>query len=89
MLKRAYAKGYTLEQKIKKELELFYPLVIRSAGSKGPIDLAALNLDGWRLIQAKNSEYISKHEKEKLLKLSKRIDTPIYVYLKHKIVVIK
>jgi len=46
-----YQKGRSLEWKAKRELQSEGYLVIRSAGSKGPIDLVAVNRSCVRLIQ--------------------------------------
>lgn len=49
----AYHKGARLERLARADLEAAGYLVIRSAGSKGPVDLAALNTRHLRLIQVK------------------------------------
>ncbi|MGO0122220.1 hypothetical protein [Desulfothermobacter acidiphilus] len=48
-----YRRGYLAELKAKEELEGQGYLVLRTAGSKGPFDLVALNREEVRLVQVK------------------------------------
>lgn len=48
-----YSRGATYERKIKKEYEAMGYYVIRSAGSRGPVDLVAINRDHFVFIQCK------------------------------------
>ncbi len=50
---KRYAKGAGLERLAKRELEEDGFAVIRSAGSKGPVDLIAVNYHAVRAIQIK------------------------------------
>ena len=49
-----YSRGAALERKIKKALEADGYLVMRSAGSKGPLDLIAVSINDMKFIQVKN-----------------------------------
>jgi Holliday junction resolvase len=48
-----YSRGAAFERKIKKQYEAEGYYVIRSAGSKGPLDLVALKHDSFVFIQCK------------------------------------
>ena len=56
VVNKAYKKGYQAELEAKKHLIEAGYSVIRSAGSKGPIDLVCWDINGFRLIQVKNLE---------------------------------
>ncbi|MEM4275125.1 MAG: restriction endonuclease [Candidatus Nitrosocaldaceae archaeon] len=64
MANKAYLKGRTFEYKIKRYLEGKGYYVLRSAGSKGPLDLIAIKGKEILLIQCKtykNSKIIDEH----------------------------
>ncbi|WP_051275716.1 hypothetical protein [Desulfovirgula thermocuniculi] len=52
---RNYRRGYRAELKAREELERQGYLVVRAAGSKGPVDLVAVGPDGVRLIQVRRT----------------------------------
>lgn len=80
-----YRKGRSLEWKAKKELQLEGYLVIRSAGSKGPIDLVAFNRSCVRLVQVvKGSIPTSKLKAMKKLPIPRGCTLEIWVARKRK-----
>jgi len=64
-----YVKGANLERAAKKILEEADYFVVRSAGSKSPVDLIAVDINEIRLIQIKSGKqgYRIKHEDERKL----------------------
>lgn len=85
-----YRKGRALEKRAQAELEEKGYLVIRAAGSKGPVDLVAIpsedaqRRDGFfmRLIQVKARRHIRPADREALKILSQKFPvTPILVEL--------
>ena len=55
MVNTNYRRGVEAERRARDELETQGYLVIRAAGSKGPIDLVAIGVDHLRLIQVKRT----------------------------------
>lgn len=55
MSRRNYRRGYRAELAARAELEKQGYLVVRAAGSKGPVDLVAVGPDGVRLIQVRRA----------------------------------
>lgn len=51
-----YCRGYRAELRAKEELERQGYLVVRAAGSRGPVDLVAVGPDGVRLIQVRRTK---------------------------------
>ena len=68
-MNKSYTKGRRIEYLAKKILEAESFLVIRAAGSKGPIDIVAIRDKITRLIQIK-SRNPSKKELERLRKIA-------------------
>jgi Holliday junction resolvase len=68
-----YQRGYAAERVARKILEDDGYLVIRSAGSKGPADLIALNAREIILIQVKRNRPVSLAEQKRLIDLLHRI----------------
>ena len=66
-------KGTRLERRTIKMLEATGYLCIRAAGSLGPIDLAALNGSGIRLIQVKANDWPRPPEREDLQAVAKNL----------------
>ena len=64
-------KGTRLERRTIKLLEATGYLCIRAAGSLGPIDLAAINGSGIRLIQVKANDWPRPDEREGLREAAK------------------
>lgn len=57
MSNKKYKQGYNFELQLKNTLEkVGFPLVIRSAGSHGPVDVAAIGHDSVFLFQCKSTE---------------------------------
>ena len=75
-MNKNYVSGRRFEYRVKDYLEKKGYYVMRSAGSKSPFDLIAIqtkgksSIDGTLLIQCKHRTKISKQERERLLKLS-------------------
>lgn len=68
-----YIRGVRLERLVRDDLkEQGAFLVVRAAGSRGPVDLVAFFEDSVLLVQVKAGT-ISKKEKDKLSKLSKLV----------------
>lgn len=65
-----YRKGVKFEREVRSLLENHGYFVIRSAGSKGPVDLAALKGAIVFLIQCKAGCHIDGHTTKKLLELA-------------------
>lgn len=61
-----YRRGADFERSLKKYLESLGYFVVRSAGSKGPVDLVAFGHDGIFFIQCKLTGKISAAEQKKL-----------------------
>ncbi len=75
-----YRKGRSLEWRAKKELQEEGYVVIRSAGSKGPVDLVAFNRSCFRLIQVlKGSLLTSKFRALKRLHVPKGCSLEVWV----------
>ena len=74
-MNKNYNSGRTFEYRVKQYLEKKGYYVMRSAGSKSPFDLIAVQTKGKQsthgtlLIQCKHGAKISKRERENLLKL--------------------
>ena len=81
MVKR-YVKGANFERQVKKDLESSGYFVIRSAGSKGKIDLVAFKSNDVRLIQCKTNGVISKSDRQILRDMSKDLKIKTYIYEK-------
>ncbi len=64
-----YERGIYLERLLRTELRQAGFLVIRAAGSRGPIDLVAINGTGVLLIQVKAERQASRDELAKLIQL--------------------
>lgn len=72
-----YAAGAQFERKVRDRLYADGArLVVRSAGSKGPVDLVALFPPLWlpRLVQVKRNGRMTKAAKKELLELAKSVD---------------
>lgn len=68
-----YSKGANFERAIKHDLELEGYLTLRSAGSRGPVDLIAIDADGHAiLIQCKLNGTISKKQRAELVSLARK-----------------
>jgi Holliday junction resolvase len=66
-----YSRGRAFEYKVIKHLKKTYPLVVRSAGSKGPIDVVAVNERITVLVSCKKAAYWPVAELKSLRKLSR------------------
>ncbi len=74
-----YRKGAYYERKVLHQLEKDGWYVVRSAGSKGALDLVAIK-DGKVIgIQVKKMKQLSKAERENLGRLRERLGVPIFV----------
>ena len=78
--KQAYVKGRRIENEARAILELAGWMVMRSAGSKGPFDLAAFGGFGTRLIQVKGKKATAA-DREGLALLAASLPTSIRVEL--------
>jgi len=67
-----YRKGANFERRCRRFLEEKGWFVIRSGGSKSPVDLVALRDGEIALIQCRVSGYLPQKEKEELLGIAKR-----------------
>ena len=78
-----YEKGRRAEHYVKRLLQMMGArLVVRSAGSKGPIDLVALFPDEgevWLIQVKKEKRSISKAERQVLEELSKSLQGPFFI----------
>ena len=81
MVKR-YVKGANFERQVKKDLEAAGYFVVRSAGSKGKIDLVAMRTNDVRLIQCKTNGVISKTDRRHLREMSRELGIKTYIYEK-------
>ena len=79
---KRYVKGANFERQVKKDLEAVGYFVIRSAGSKGKIDLVAFKSNDVRLIQCKTNGVISKAGRQHLKDMSKNLGIKTYIYEK-------
>jgi Holliday junction resolvase len=78
---RNYEKGVRSELAIKKMLESDEQIVVRSAGSKGAVDLVSRNLEFVTFIQVKNGQYDTKGSRlEELRQEAKDSINPNSVY---------
>jgi len=72
-----YARGAAFERRVRKELEEDGWFVVRSAGSKGVVDLVALREKGnvlrVRLVSCKLNGYVPPAEREQLRKLKEEL----------------
>jgi Holliday junction resolvase len=66
MPNKKYLKGAALERYAKKQLEEAGFFVIRSAGSKSPVDLIAIDINGIRLIQVKSAFRVNEKDELRL-----------------------
>jgi len=73
----AYARGAAFERKVRRLLEEDGWFVVRSAGSKGVVDLVAVRERGnvlrVQLISCKLDGYVPPAEREQLLELKRRL----------------
>lgn len=70
---KKYIKGRYYESKTRKLLEKEGYSVVRSAGSKGPADLVAFNVEHFRLIQVKAGKSSFGKEERRVFK---KMETP-------------
>jgi Holliday junction resolvase len=68
-----YRHGADLEREAKRVLEENGYYVIRSAGSKGTVDLAAFKADEWLMVQCKLDGYLSPAERVRLRQLAAKL----------------
>ena len=83
-----YQRGAAFERQVKKELEAMGLLVVRSAGSKGPVDLIAVNEAGGVLliqckVSSKANERKLKATKRELKKLADKYNASAWLALKY------
>jgi Holliday junction resolvase len=81
MNNKNYRRGRRFEYKLKKELEKYGFLVVRSAGSRSPFDLVALNQSYIFFIQLKYNKKISKQEFEKFYDFAEQYRTASSIFL--------
>lgn len=68
-----YSRGAYAERKAKKELEKAGFLVIRAAGSKGPVDLVAISTGEVLAIQVKSHDApLTSNERDRLHEIAQR-----------------
>jgi len=81
-MNKSYTKGRRIELLAKKKLEAEGYLVIRSAASKGPIDLVAINSVKTRLIQVKTRKPTKRQMQElnKLVATGIEADVEVWIY---------
>lgn len=72
-----YRRGRDFEYRVIHHLRKSFPLVVRSAGSKGPIDIVAVNGRLTILVSAKKAAYWPKAELNVLRKLARLNSTVI------------
>lgn len=77
-----YSRGADFERKVKKLWEAEGYFVVRSAGSKGPVDLVAFGATRPVLIQCKISGRISKAKLIELVELAERVNARPFVATK-------
>lgn len=82
-----YSRGEAFERRVKKDLESKGYFVVRSAGSKGPVDLVcfvgSMHLTSvvW-LIQCKRDKRLPKKEREAMRELARKYTVcPILAYM--------
>jgi len=75
----AYRKGAYYERKLFHQLEKEGWYVVRSAGSKGALDLVAIRDGKVMGIQVKKRKQLSKAERENLEHLREKLGVPIFV----------
>lgn len=71
MARGNYLRGYRAELAARKELERQGYVVVRAAGSKGPVDLVAVGADTVRLVQVKRAREGKRGLAEALRELGK------------------
>lgn len=80
-----YARGAIYERTVKKELEREGFFVIRSAGSKSPVDLVAIKGGFFELIQCATRRPKAEAKHVSIKKSAKRIGSPIILVWREKI----
>ncbi len=78
-MKTAYRKGRRAEYLLKKKLEDEGWFVVRSAGSRGVVDLVALKDDQVMLIQVQMGSYISHQKRQQLKELTSHVRGKVVV----------
>ncbi|MEM7821456.1 MAG: restriction endonuclease [Candidatus Aenigmatarchaeota archaeon] len=81
MPNKYYVNGVNFERRIKKDFENKGYFVIRSAGSKSPIDLVAIKEGIPVLIQCKTKE-VTKEEIDELRKLRSKVKCKVLIVVK-------
>jgi len=78
-----YARGRQFEYKVIQHLKKSWPLVVRSAGSKGPVDIVAVNPDSGRvaLVSCKKAGYWKAKELNDLDDLDTKSVTVFLAYM--------
>jgi len=81
-MNKSYTKGRRIEFLAKKKLEAEGYLVIRSAASKGPVDLVAINSVKTRLIQVKARKPTRRQMQnlQKLVATGIEADVEVWIY---------
>lgn len=74
-----YERGANFERRVKRWLEGQGYFVIRSAGSKGPVDLVAVSAYETVLVQCKRGGRISQPEVDALASLKRRLNVKVAV----------
>jgi Holliday junction resolvase len=69
----AYRRGYAAELRAKRILERRGHVVVRAAGSHGPVDLVGIAKHWTRLVQVKRGRGISRVERTNLMVLKDRL----------------
>ncbi len=82
-MKTAYRKGRRAEYQLKKKLEDEGWFVVRSAGSRGVVDLVALKDDQVMLIQVQTHRYISSDKRQHLQELLRHVKGKVVVAVRH------
>ena len=72
-MSKSYRKGRAFEWRVRDYLRGKGYLVVRSAASKGPFDLVALRKGEVLLVQCKYHGYISKKERETLVRVARMV----------------
>ena len=73
MVKHKYAKGRGFEWEVMDLIRPGFPLVVRSAGSHGVVDVTAIRKGEVWIIQCKTDGSISREERDGLLELGKKL----------------
>jgi len=85
LVNKNYNRGRQFEYRVKKNLEDKGYLVVRSAGSKSPLDLVGISLGRMYpevvLVQCKYGAKISKKERDKLSELNNKTPGCVYVFV--------